>query len=81
MELQQRTASAQLARNVSRILFSQNKFNTPAFTFSTSISYQRYNKQIVSNRFALHRTGHSAIFLRSFNVRVFCQNQLSPRHQ
>ena len=53
MESQQRTALALMASNVSKIVFSQNKFKTPALTFSTSISHHSYNKQLVWNPFAL----------------------------
>jgi len=57
MELQQRTASALLASNVSTIVSSQNKFKTSASTFNTNINCNRYNKQLVWNRFALHTAG------------------------
>ena len=57
MESQQQTSTVLLASNVSTLSSSQNKFKTPASTFSTNIKNHSYNKQLVWNRFALHTAG------------------------
>jgi hypothetical protein len=57
MESQQQTSLVLLARNVRTILSSQNKLKTPVSKFSGNSNIHSYNKQLVWNRFALHKAG------------------------
>jgi hypothetical protein len=57
MEIQQQKLSAQLASNVSTIVFSQNKRKPPVFKFFTNINHHSYNKQFLWNRFVLLTAG------------------------